>query len=123
MFIQFCRTQTQGSSGLQVSYVKGYGKLAADGKVEVKQEDGSTTTLSAKNTIIATGSCVTPLPGLEIDEERCAPDCNFPTPVSCTGAALDAAWPAQFIRASGSVQPCRMRQQVFLLASRILVAG
>jgi len=54
-----------------VSYVKGYGKLAPDGKVEVTQEDGSTVTLSGKNTIIATGSCVTPLPGLEIDEERC----------------------------------------------------
>jgi dihydrolipoamide dehydrogenase len=54
----------------QVSYVKGYGKLAPNGKVEVMQNDGSTVTLSTKNTIIATGSTVTSLPGLEIDEER-----------------------------------------------------
>lgn len=54
----------------QVTYVKGYGKLAPEGKVEVKQEDGSTVTLSAKSTIIATGSCVASLPGLDIDEER-----------------------------------------------------
>lgn len=59
------------ASCAQVSYVKGYGKLAPEGKVEVKQEDGSTVTLSAKNTIIATGSCVASLPGIEIDEERC----------------------------------------------------
>lgn len=56
---------------MQVTYVKGYGKLAKDGKVEVKQEDRNTVTLSAKNTIIATGSAVTSLPGLDIDEERC----------------------------------------------------
>ena len=55
---------------MQVSYVKGYGKLAPDGKVEVKQDDGSTVTLSGKNTIIATGSAVASLPGLEIDEDR-----------------------------------------------------
>jgi dihydrolipoamide dehydrogenase len=53
-----------------VSYVKGYGKLAPDGKVEVKQDDGSTVTLSGKSTIIATGSAVASLPGLEIDEDR-----------------------------------------------------
>ena len=54
----------------QVSYVKGYGKLAPDGKVEVKQDDDSTVTLSGKSTIIATGSAVASLPGLEIDEDR-----------------------------------------------------
>jgi dihydrolipoamide dehydrogenase len=65
---------TKGVEGLfkknKVSYVKGYGKLAPDGKVEVKQDDGSTVTLSGKNTIIATGSAVASLPGLEIDEDR-----------------------------------------------------
>ena len=55
---------------VQVSYVKGYGKLAPDGKVEVKQDDGSSVTLSGKNTVIATGSAVASLPGLEIDEDR-----------------------------------------------------
>mmetsp|Transcript_20585 Transcript_20585/g.61978 ORF Transcript_20585/g.61978 Transcript_20585/m.61978 type:complete len:505 (+) Transcript_20585:36-1550(+) len=65
---------TQGIEGLfkknKVKYVKGYGKLVAGGKVEVPQENGETVTLTTKATVIATGSCVTPLPGLKIDEKR-----------------------------------------------------
>ena len=61
----------------QVTYVKGYGKLKEGGKVEVTQEGGDTVNVSGKSTIIATGSCVTALPGLDIDEERCAQTALF----------------------------------------------
>lgn len=47
----------------------GVGSIAAAGKVEVKGEDGKVTTLDTKNIVIATGSVVTPLPGVEIDEK------------------------------------------------------
>jgi dihydrolipoamide dehydrogenase len=57
----------------------GWGSIAGKGKVSVKGEDGKTTELSAKNIVIATGSEVTPLPGVEIDEERV---------VSSTGALV-----------------------------------
>lgn len=48
----------------------GTGRIAAPGKVEVKAADGSTQTHEAKNIVIATGSAVTPLKGVEIDEKR-----------------------------------------------------
>lgn len=54
----------------KVDYIKGRGKIAGQGQVEVTDSDGKTQTLAAKNIVIATGSEVTPLPGVEIDEER-----------------------------------------------------
>ena len=46
------------------------GRIAGQGKVIVTDADGKETELSTKNIVIATGSEVTPLPGVEIDEER-----------------------------------------------------
>ncbi|HWY16345.1 MAG TPA: dihydrolipoyl dehydrogenase [Rhizomicrobium sp.] len=62
--------------------IVGQARIAAPGKVEVKLRDGNTRTLEAKHILIATGSDVTPLPGVAIDEKRI---------VSSTGAlALDS---------------------------------
>jgi dihydrolipoamide dehydrogenase len=54
----------------KVDWIKGAGKLAGDGKVEVTGEDGSVTTLEAKNIVIATGSEPAPLPGVTVDQKR-----------------------------------------------------
>jgi len=54
----------------KVDYVKGSGRIVSRGEVEVTGEDGAKTTLTTRNIVIATGSEVTPLPGVEIDEER-----------------------------------------------------
>ena len=54
----------------KVDYVKGWGRIAGAGKVVVKAEDGSETTLETKNIVIATGSEPTPLPGVTIDNKR-----------------------------------------------------
>src|SRR5579863_2840566 len=59
----------------------GSGRIAAPGKVEVKADDGKTQTLETKNIVIATGSDVARLNGMDIDEKRI---------VSSTGA-LDLA--------------------------------
>lgn len=56
----------------QVSYKRGWGKFKSGNEVEVDLADGGSETLSAKNIIIATGSEVTPLKGIDIDEERWA---------------------------------------------------
>jgi dihydrolipoamide dehydrogenase len=48
----------------------GAGRIVTPGKVEVKSEDGKTGTLDTKNIIIATGSDVARLPGIDIDERR-----------------------------------------------------
>ncbi|MCB8818986.1 dihydrolipoyl dehydrogenase [Microvirga rosea] len=55
----------------------GTARIAAAGQVEVTGEDGSNQILETKNIVIATGSDVTRLPGIEIDEK---------TIVSSTGA-------------------------------------
>ena len=67
---------TKGIEGLfkknKVNYVKGWASFKSPTEIEVSPGDngGEPQTLRAKNVIIATGSEVTPLPGLEIDEER-----------------------------------------------------
>src|SRR5918998_5383124 len=49
--------------------VIGTARIAAPGQVEVTGEDGSNQMLETKNIVIATGSDVTRLPGIEIDEK------------------------------------------------------
>lgn len=53
-----------------MEYVKGWGSLKGPNEVEVALNGGGTSTINAKNILIATGSEVTPLPGVPIDEER-----------------------------------------------------
>jgi len=48
----------------------GAGRIVAPGKVEVKAADGKTQVLETKNIIIATGSGVARLNGIDIDEKR-----------------------------------------------------
>ena len=50
--------------------MKGWGKVKGENEVEVSLLDGGTHTISAKNIMIATGSEVTPLPGIPMDEEK-----------------------------------------------------
>jgi dihydrolipoamide dehydrogenase len=48
----------------------GSGRITAPGKVEVRSENGKPQTLGAKSIVIATGSDVARLKGVEIDEKR-----------------------------------------------------
>jgi dihydrolipoamide dehydrogenase len=54
----------------KVDWVKGKGRIAGAGKVEVTGEDGQVTTLAAKNVVIATGSEPAGLPGVTVDQQR-----------------------------------------------------
>ncbi|WP_448680281.1 dihydrolipoyl dehydrogenase [Pseudomonas nicosulfuronedens] len=54
----------------KVDWVKGWGRIDGPGKVEVTATDGSKTALTAKDIIIATGSEPSPLPGVEVDNQR-----------------------------------------------------
>ena len=54
----------------KIDAVHGVGRIAAPGKVEVKDADGTTQTLETKNIVIATGSDVAKLKGVEIDGKR-----------------------------------------------------
>jgi len=53
----------------KVDWIKGYGRLAGPGKVEVTT-DGGKQTLEAKNIVLATGSEARMLPGLKPDARR-----------------------------------------------------
>ncbi|MGE5779697.1 MAG: FAD-dependent oxidoreductase, partial [Hyphomicrobiales bacterium] len=54
----------------KIDTFRGAGRIAAPGKVEVKGTDNKTQTLETKSIVIATGSDVARLKGIEIDEKR-----------------------------------------------------
>ena len=66
----------------------GQARIAAAGKVEVKGDDGKTQTLDTKAIVVATGSDVARLKGIEIDEKRI---------VSSTGALTLAEVPKHLL--------------------------
>ena len=66
----------------------GIGRIAAAGQVEVKGEDGSNEVLEGRNIVVATGSDVARLPGIEIDEK---------VVVSSTGALELTAVPKRLV--------------------------
>lgn len=77
-----------------VDYIKGAASFAAADKIDVALNDGGESQVEAKNVIIATGSEVTPFPGIEIDEERI---------VSSTGALDLKEVPKRMIVIGGGV--------------------
>lgn len=54
----------------KIDSYQGVGRVAAPGKVEVKGADGKTQIVETKNIVIATGSDVAKLKGVDIDEKR-----------------------------------------------------
>ncbi len=72
----------------KIDWVVWEGRIGAPGKVVVKGADGKEQTLEAKAIVIATGSDVAPLPGVEIDEKIV---------VSSTGALALAKPPKKLI--------------------------
>jgi dihydrolipoamide dehydrogenase len=72
----------------KIDGIRGLGRILSAGKVEVKSDDGSTQTLETKSIVIATGSEVTPLQGVTIDEKRI---------VSSTGALELSAPPKKLL--------------------------
>ncbi|KAG0362678.1 hypothetical protein BC939DRAFT_433663 [Gamsiella multidivaricata] len=53
-----------------VAYHKGAGKFLNPHEIEVTGQDGTVSTLKAKNIVIATGSVASGFPGIEIDEKQ-----------------------------------------------------
>ncbi|MGA3190010.1 MAG: FAD-dependent oxidoreductase, partial [Bryobacteraceae bacterium] len=54
----------------KVDWIKGHGRLAGPGKVEVTAADGSKQVYETKNVVLATGSAARMLPGLQPDAKR-----------------------------------------------------
>lgn len=73
----------------KVTHLEGHGKITGANEVSVVGPDGNVTeVVKTKNIMIATGSEVTPFPGVEVDEERI---------VSSTGALKLASVPEKMI--------------------------
>ncbi|CDW56761.1 Dihydrolipoyl dehydrogenase [Trichuris trichiura] len=68
--------------GNKVQHIQGHATITSPNEVTVAKRDGTSEKLKTKNILIASGSEVTPFPGIEIDEKRV---------LSSTGAlSLDA---------------------------------
>jgi dihydrolipoamide dehydrogenase len=76
----------------KIAWVKGTARIVAAGRVHVDLAAGGAQELATKNIIIATGSDVVPLPGIEIDEK---------TVVTSTGALALGAVPKHFVVIGG----------------------
>lgn len=67
------KTLTNGIAHLfkqnKVTRVDGHGSISGPNEVTVHKEDGSAEVIQTKNILIATGSEVTPFPGIEFDEK------------------------------------------------------
>lgn len=71
-----------------VQHLRGHGRLAGEGQILVRADDGSETHVRARYVVIATGSEPVPLPGVSFDEERI---------LSSTGALALARVPSHLV--------------------------
>ena len=96
----------------KADYIKGRGRIAGKGKVEVDLLDGGKQVLDTKNIVIATGSEPASLPGIEIDEERI---------VSNTGALSLQAVPKKLVLIGAGVIGLEMGSVWARLGSEVTV--
>lgn len=107
---------TQGVAFLlkknKITPFHGTGKILGAGKVEVTGGDGKAQVLETKNIVIATGSDVAQLPGIEIDEKKV---------VSSTGALELAKVPDRLILVGGGVIGLELGSVWRRLGSQVMV--
>ncbi|CAB3406205.1 unnamed protein product [Caenorhabditis bovis] len=72
----------------KVGHVEGFGTITGPNTVQAKKNDGSIETINTRNILIASGSEVTPFPGITIDEQQI---------VSSTGALSLAQVPKKMV--------------------------
>src|SRR5215210_759194 len=90
----------------------GHGKIIAPGKIEVTGGDGKTQIVETKNVVIATGSDVARLKGIEIDEKRI---------VSSTGALTFEKVPAKLLVVGAGVIGLELGSVWRRLGSEVMV--
>ncbi|MEE2720279.1 MAG: dihydrolipoyl dehydrogenase [Pseudomonadota bacterium] len=95
----------------KVTGIVGTARICAPGKVEV-EADGKTKTYAAKDILIATGSEVAPLPGVEIDEDKI---------VSSTGALALEKVPGHLVIVGGGYIGLEMGSVWRRLGSKVTV--
>jgi dihydrolipoamide dehydrogenase len=96
----------------KVEWVKGAGRIASPGKVEVALNAGGEQTLTAKHIVIATGSDSMPLPGVAVDERSI---------VTSTGALALGSVPKRLIVIGGGYIGLEMGSVWQRLGSQVTV--
>ncbi|MFH4973476.1 hypothetical protein AB6A40_000185 [Gnathostoma spinigerum] len=83
----------------KVTHIHGFATVRGPNEVSVKKADGGTEKLNAKNILIASGSEVTPFPGIAIDEKEI---------VSSTGALSLSKVPEKMVVIGAGVIGCEL---------------
>jgi dihydrolipoamide dehydrogenase len=96
----------------KIDTFQGVGRIAAPGKVEVKASDDKTETLETKDIVVASGSDVARLRGIEIDEKRI---------VSSTGALVLGKVPEKLLVVGAGVIGLELGSVWRRLGSQVLV--
>lgn len=96
----------------KVDWIKGSASFVSPNRLSVQLNDGGETEIEAKNIIVATGSEVTPFPGIEIDEEQI---------VSSTGALELQKVPEKMVVIGGGVIGLEMGSVWNRLGSQVTV--
>jgi len=95
-----------------VEYIKGTGAFADEHTVQVNLIDGGEMAVRGKNIIIATGSEVTPFPGLKIDEKKV---------ITSTGAIALTEVPKKMVVIGGGIIGLEMGSVWSRLGSEVTV--
>ena len=95
-----------------IDIFQGIGCIAAPGKVEIKAADGKNETIEGKTIVIATGSDVARLPGIDIDERRI---------VSSTGALVLEQVPERMLVIGAGVIGLELGSVWRRLGSKVIV--
>lgn len=107
---------TGGLAGLakqrKVQIITGYGKFTSTHTIEVSDKDGSKTTVSFDNAIIAAGSSVFKIPGLPYEDERL---------MDSTGALALAEIPKRLLVIGGGIIGLEMATVYDALGSKVSV--
>jgi dihydrolipoamide dehydrogenase len=96
----------------KIDVINGTGKVIGTGKVEVSGSDGNTQLVETKNIVIATGSDIARLKGIEIDEQRI---------VSSTGALSLAKVPEKLLIVGAGVIGLELGSVWHRLGSQVTV--
>jgi len=110
------KTNTQGISFLmkknKIDVYQGHGSFVNANKISVKKNDGSTEEIETKNTIIATGSKPSTLPGIEIDKKRI---------ITSTEALSLKEIPQTMIVIGGGIIGCEMASVYARLGTKVTI--
>jgi dihydrolipoamide dehydrogenase len=96
----------------KIDVIQGKGKILGAGKVEVAGADGKSQTVETRNIVLATGSDIARLKGIEIDEKRI---------VSSTGALALAGVPGKLLIVGAGVIGLELGSVWHRLGSEVVV--